>query len=130
MGSGCLPRQVLPLFPLLSPDLRSEPTQELVQGWQPAYTSSCPFRTDRRVPAMDTSREQPLSAPLALGPSPLEASNVVRAGCRHHRPSTPGAGAAGPCCRHLGLPALTHENSGSLTDGPVTVFPNSRLLDS
>lgn len=31
-------------------------------------TSSCPFRTDGRVPAMDTSREPPLSVPPALEP--------------------------------------------------------------
>lgn len=44
------------------------PPRSWSRAGSPVDTSSCPFRTDGRVPAMDTSREQPLSTPLALGP--------------------------------------------------------------
>lgn len=69
VGSGCLPRQVPSLFSLCWAQISvlNRPRSWSRAG-SPVDTSSCPFRTDGRVPAMDTSREQPLSAPLALGP--------------------------------------------------------------
>ena len=59
----------------------------------PVDTSSCPFRTDGRVPAMDASRRQPPSGPLALGPLlwKLVTLSLPAAATTH-----PGAPARGP----------------------------------
>lgn len=64
-GEG-LSRESLPMFSLGCALIFLNRPKSWSRAGSPVDTSSCPFRTDGRVPAMDSSRGPPPSAPEAL----------------------------------------------------------------
>lgn len=122
-GDEGLPRESLPKFSLgCSLIFILNRPKSWSRAGSPVDTSSCPFRTDGRVPAMDSSRGPPPSAPEAL----LLLWKLVvplwpAAGDTHPELRTPAPQVAAAAI--LKLPRRANRNSGNSSGWPVRDSP-------